>query len=75
METITIDILNPGAKKIIFELAELKLIAINKSPDFQTRYKMLLDKLRSNCDSAPSLEEITREVESVRAQRYAKREI
>jgi hypothetical protein len=75
METLSIDIMNPVAKKIIYELAELKLIVINESPDPQTEFKMLLEKLRSQKDTVPSMKEIQREVDNVRAKRYARRMI
>lgn len=69
METLTIDLLNPKAKALLKELADLKLIRIREEEgkgDFQE----LLDKLRSKSEEAPSLEEITKEVEAVRAKRY-----
>lgn len=71
METIQIEILNPKAKKLLKDLADLKLIAIGKSINTKNEFKSLLSKLRSNSDEAPTLEEITKEVESVRANRYA----
>lgn len=37
----------------------------------QSNFQDLLNRLRSQEDSAPSLEEITAEVEEVRSQRYA----
>ena len=71
METLRIEILNPKAKRLLKDLAELKLITISKSVDSKVEFKEILSKLRSNSDTAPSLEEITREVEIVRALRYA----
>jgi hypothetical protein len=71
METIRIDILNPKAKSIINNLADLELIRIKKEivmPEFNE----LLAKLRINSDSTPAIEEITAEVEAVRKTRYAK---
>lgn len=70
MDTMRIDILNPKAVKLIKDLADLKLIAIRKPAE--NDFSDLVEKLRSNAESAPSLEEITREVELVRAKRYAK---
>jgi hypothetical protein len=49
----------------------ISIKTISKSVDTKVAFKELLSKLRSNSDTAPSLEEITREVEEVRAQRYA----
>lgn len=71
METLFIGIINPKAKKLLKDLADLNLITISKSFDTKVEFKELLSKLRSNTDIAPSLDEITREVESVRALRYA----
>lgn len=71
METFRIDIINPKAKRLIKDLADMNLIKIRKekvNPEFTE----LLDKLRSQSESAPSLDEITKEVESVRASRYEK---
>ena len=64
MESITVEILNPKAKKLLEDLAELNLISIsNSKPSLDN----LLNILRS--DNAPSFEEITKEVENVRAKR------
>ena len=71
METLRIDILNPKAKSLLEDLADLDLIKIKKDK-VKSEFKELLDKFRSNSDSAPSLDEITREVESVRKARYEK---
>jgi hypothetical protein len=73
METLSIDIMNPVAKKILYDLAELKLIVINESLDPQAEFKMLLEKMRSQKETAPSMKEIQREVDNVRAKRYASR--
>ena len=71
MTTIQVDILNPKAGKLLEDLAELKLISIrNASEDgFLRLVKKFRAKAKSN---PPSLEEITKEVEIVRAKRYAK---
>ncbi len=70
METFQIDILNPKAKKLLQDLADLNLIKIKKTkkPDFSS----LLTKLRSKSKEEISLEEITKEVENVRKSRYEK---
>ncbi len=70
MNTIQIDILNPKAAKLLKNLADLNLIAIRKSPknDFAT----VLKKLRSNSSTPPTMDEIAKEVDLVRAKRYAK---
>ena len=71
METLKIEILNPKAKKIIKKLADLNLINI-KDKLSSTQFSELLNKIRENSDIAPSFEEITRDVEKVRAKRYSK---
>ncbi|HVA97824.1 MAG TPA: hypothetical protein VNG53_02935 [Bacteroidia bacterium] len=71
MEALTIEIINPKAKRLIKDLADMKLIHISKSNNQLADFKKILTKLRSNSDSIPSLEDITKEVEQVRAKRYA----
>ncbi len=71
METIRVDILNPKAKSLLKDLANLDLIRIKKDK-VKSEFKELLDKLRTNSDDAPSLDAITAEVESVRKARYEK---
>lgn len=67
MSTMTIDILNPKAAKLIKDLADLNLISI-QNPS-KNGFAHILKKLRSKTKSAPSLDEISREVELVRARR------
>lgn len=71
METLRIEIVNPKAKRLLKDLADLNLITIGKSFDSKVEFREVLSKLRSNADTAPSLDEITKEVEDVRALRYA----
>lgn len=63
-----IDILNPKAAKILKELADLNLIAIQDTSN--NGFAKVLKQLRSKAKSAPSLKEITAEVEKVRSKRY-----
>lgn len=49
----------------------MNLITMGKSVSPKVEFKKLLSSLRSKSESLPSLEEITREVELVRASRYA----
>ena len=71
METIRIEILNPKAKALLKDLANLDLIRIsNEGSD--NAFSEILKGFRKRSDQAPSLEEITREVESVRQSRYEK---
>jgi hypothetical protein len=71
MEALRIEIVNPKAKRILKDLADLNLINITKTVDSSTEFRKLLSKLRVKATTAPSLDEITKEVESVRAERYA----
>ena len=71
METIRIDILNPKVKALLKDLADLKLIRI-KNDEVKTEFIELLENLRKNSQEAPSIDEITKEVEAVRKGRYEK---
>ena len=70
MNTMRVDILDPKAAKLLKDLADLNLIAIQDIS--KNGFASVLKKLRSKAKSAPSLEEITKEVELVRNKRYAK---
>lgn len=67
MESITIDILNPKAKKLLEDLEDLNLIKVKH---LDADWKAYLQEMRKNADSAPSMEEIVQEVKKVRAERY-----
>lgn len=69
MDTLLINILDPKATKLLKDLEEMELISIEKPGE--SDFASVLKKLRSNSDSTPTLEEITAEVESDRAKRYA----
>ncbi len=71
METIRIAIANKKVKKILQELAELNLINIQDNSPIKS-FQDLLNKLRSS-KMAPSLGEITKEVELFRTKRYEKK--
>lgn len=70
MNTITVDIINPKATKLLKDLAALDLISIRTKSN--NGFSSVLNKLRANAKPTPSLEEITKEVELVRTKRYAK---
>ena len=70
MNTMRIDILDPKAKRLLKDLADLNLIAIRDSS--KNGFESVLKKLRSKKIAAPTLHEITDEVELVRNKRYAK---
>jgi hypothetical protein len=65
-----IDILNPKAVRLLKDLADLNLIAIQDNS--KNGFATVVKKLRSKAKSAPTFEEITNEVELVRSKRYAK---
>lgn len=67
MDTLSVDILNPKAKKLLQDLADMELIAIREAS--KLNFEKTLDRLRSQ-ENPPSLEEITAEVELVRAENY-----
>lgn len=72
MSTLQIEILNPKAAKLIQDLADLELISISQPKE--SGFSNLLAKLRSKAESVPSLEEITKEVDTVRAERYEQKQ-
>ncbi len=71
MESIRIDILNPKAKSLLKDLADLKLIRINKDKG-KSELLELLDKFRISAADSLSVEDIASEVEAVRKSRYEK---
>jgi hypothetical protein len=71
MTTVQVDILNPKAGKLLEDLAELKLISIRTASD--DGFLKLINKFRARAKSnPPTLAEITKEVEIVRAKRYGR---
>jgi len=72
MNSVQVDILSPKANRILKELADLKLIAIKQEKD--DSFLRIIQKLRKKAKkNPPAIEEITKEVEIVRAKRYAKK--
>ncbi len=66
------NILNPKAAKLLQNLADLDLIKIEESSE--DGFVSIVRKLRAKAaNKAPSLAEITKEVEVVRSARYANR--
>jgi hypothetical protein len=68
MTTINIEIINPKAKKLLQNLAALKLISIGKE---NNPFLEVVKKMRSQ-KAEISLDEITGEVDWVRNNRYGK---
>ncbi len=69
METLKIELLNPKVRGLLKDLADLNLISIRKTSSSAKSFFSLLKKLRKNGSDAPSMEEITKEVEAVRQKR------
>jgi hypothetical protein len=70
MKTYQVNLLNPKAAKLLQQLAELRLIELKET--HQQDFFKIVSKLRKKAiEKAPSLEEITEEVEKARASRYA----
>jgi len=68
MPTLLIEILNPHAINLLKELDALDLISIKESED--DGFLKLVKKLRTKAkNSPPSLVEITKKIEAVRAKR------
>lgn len=69
--TYQVNILNPKADKLLQDLADMKLISISKSSNepFLKTVKQLRKKAAAM--KTPTLNQITKEVEIVRAKRYA----
>jgi hypothetical protein len=67
METLSIKIINPKARKLIADLVDLDLIEIN---DPKLKRKNYLDELTNNLNEEISMEEIVAEVKIVRRERY-----
>jgi len=71
MATYQVDILNPKALKLLQELESQHLISM--SAKLENSFLQIADKLRKKAErNPPSLDEITKEVETVRANRYAR---
>jgi hypothetical protein len=73
MISLQVDILNPKARKLLNDLADQKLIAITELRTTESFLKTV-NKIRRKGKRNPISEEtITKEVEAVRASRYAKK--
>lgn len=73
MTTYQVNILDPKADRLLKDLADMNLIAIKQTDN--DGFMQVLERLRSRAEQlgVPTLEEITEEVETVRAERYAGR--
>jgi hypothetical protein len=66
METMSIGLVHPQARKLINDLVNLQMIVIKP----RKSWKQMLSKLRAHEADVPSMDEITAEVEIVRKARY-----
>jgi hypothetical protein len=72
MRTIQVRILDPKATKLLQDLADKDLIAIEQEPAADLR--SVVERLRKKASATPpTSEEIIKEVEVVRAKRYARK--
>ncbi len=70
MNTVQVDILNPKAGKLLQDLADMNLISIKDGANVGF-LKIVMQLRKKTQKNPPSLNEITKEVELVRAKRYA----
>ena len=68
MTIFQVELIDPRAKALLEDLAKMNLIKIQEVSDQKEKFQELLVRLRAKGE-APSLEEITKELELVRAQR------
>ncbi len=72
MPSLQVEILNPKAGKLLKDLADLNLISIREVKK-EDGFLRIVRRIRTRAKKNPlTLEEITGEVEKVRAKRYAK---
>jgi hypothetical protein len=73
MVTYQVDIIDPKADRLLKDLADMNLIAIKQTDN--DGFMQVIERLRSKSErlGPPTMEEITEEVETVRAERYARR--
>ena len=70
MTIFQVELIDPRAKALLEDLAKMNLIKIKEVGDQKVKFDQLLTRLRSKSkEEIPSLEDIAKEVESVRSQR------
>ena len=70
MEALNVQVINPKAKSLLLNLAEMNLIRVEAKPVLSE----IMVKLRRNETEVPSFEDITNEVELTRQKRYEVKE-
>lgn len=68
---MNVEILDPKAKKLLMDLADMKLISIKEAT--KNPFMAAVKRIRAKKANL-SMEEITKEVELVRSKRYAKKD-
>jgi len=68
----SVSILNPKAKKLLEDLADLKLITFQKETDISLK-KLVSQSKKRGFKKFPAIEKIQTEVDKVRSERYAKK--
>ena len=71
MTTYQVNILHPKAAKLLQDLADLDLISLAEIT--ADPFQVAIDRLRQQAAAPPTLAEITKETEAIRAKRYARR--
>jgi hypothetical protein len=73
MVSYQVDILDPKADQLLKDLADMNLIAIKQTDS--DGFMQVIERLRSRAEQLgpPTNEEIAQEVETVRAERYARK--
>ncbi len=73
MVTYQVNILYPKADRLLKDLADMDLIAVKQTDS--DGCMQVIERLRSKAErlGAPTMQEINQEVETVRAERYARR--
>jgi hypothetical protein len=67
MDSLRIELLHPKASQLLDDLEDLNLISIKREK--KTDFSKFLSKIRTKSKGKLSLDEITKEVESVRVKR------
>ena len=73
MVTYQVNILDPKADRLLKDLADMNLIAIKETDN--DGFMQVIERLRFKAEQLgpPAMDEITQEVETARAERYARR--
>ena len=69
MTVLRVELLDPRVRALLEDLVQLNLIKIQEEEDPSKRFSELLSRFRSREGEVPSIEEITAEVELIRAKR------